>query len=110
MTCNLSYYGLFQRRIMRKMRLIDADKLKEYVNSISSGLLCEWDTLGVLSAIDKQQSIDAVSVVRCKDCVHCEYPGAEKEWCKKGHIYRGATWFCADGERKGGEQNAVGNG
>ena len=63
MTCNLSYYGLFQRRIMRKMRLIDADKLKEYVNSISSGLLCEWDTLGVLSAIDKQQSIDAVPVV-----------------------------------------------
>lgn len=41
------------------MRLIDADKLKEYVSSISSGLLCEWDTLGVLSAIDKQQTVDA---------------------------------------------------
>ena len=45
------------------MGLIDTDRLKEYVNSISSGLLCEWDTLGVLSAIDKQQSVDAEPVV-----------------------------------------------
>ncbi len=39
-------------------------------------------------------------IVRCKDCKHCEYPDAEKEWCKKGHIHRNAeTWYCADGER-----------
>jgi len=40
-------------------------------------------------------------IVRCKDCKHCEYPNAEREWCKKGHLHGNAeTWFCADGERK----------
>lgn len=39
-------------------------------------------------------------IVRCKDCKHCEYPNAEREWCKKGHLHGNAeTWFCADGER-----------
>ena len=44
---------------------------------------------------------EAEAVVRCKDCKYCEYPEAEKEMCKKGHIHRNAeTWFCADGERR----------
>jgi len=44
-------------------------------------------------------------VIRCKDCKYCEYPDAEKEWCKKGHLHGNAeTWFCADGERKGGAE------
>ena len=42
-------------------------------------------------------------VIRCKDCKYCEYPNAEKEWCKKGHLHGNAeSWFCADGERKEG--------
>lgn len=58
--------------------------------------------------IDPDGSIpfaSAKELVRCKDCKYCEYPDAEKEWCKKGHIYRGATWYCADGERKDGDQD-----
>ena len=40
-------------------------------------------------------------IVRCKDCRYCEYPNAEREWCKRGHLHGNAeTWFCADGERK----------
>lgn len=40
-------------------------------------------------------------IVRCKDCKYCEYPNAEKEWCKKGHLHGNAkNWFCADGERR----------
>ena len=39
-------------------------------------------------------------IVLCKDCKHCEFPNAEREWCKKGHLHGNAeTWFCADGER-----------
>lgn len=38
-------------------RLKDTDKLKEYVNRISTNLLNEWDTLGVLEAIDKQPTL-----------------------------------------------------
>lgn len=40
------------------MRLIDADKLKEYVNSKSTHPLCEWDAAGVLMAIDEQETIE----------------------------------------------------
>lgn len=44
---------------------------------------------------------EAEAVVRCKDCKYCEYPEAEREWCKKGHLHGNAeTWFCADGERR----------
>lgn len=44
---------------------------------------------------------DMVEVVRCKDCKYCEYPKAEKEWCKKGHLHGNAEhWFCADGKRR----------
>ena len=40
-------------------------------------------------------------LVRCKDCRYCEYPDAEREWCKKGHLHGNAnTWFCADGKRR----------
>ena len=40
------------------MRLIDADKLKEYVKSKSTHPLCEWDTAGVLMAIDEQETVE----------------------------------------------------
>ena len=43
-------------------RLISADGLKGYVNSISTHWLNEWDTVGVLAAIDKQPTIDAEPV------------------------------------------------
>lgn len=38
-------------------RLIDADALKAYVNSLSTHPLNEWDTWGVLAAIDKQPTV-----------------------------------------------------
>lgn len=41
------------------MRLIDADALKVYVSSLSTHPLNEWDTWGVLAAIDKQPTITA---------------------------------------------------
>lgn len=95
------------------MRLIDADELKRYINSISSGLLCEWDTLGVLSAIDKQQAVDAVPVVRCKDCKYahmtvrgeCKYCDV---WFPDEAIYADGDFFCANGKRKDGEQDGQG--
>lgn len=43
-------------------RYIDADALKDYVNSISTHWLNEWDTLGVLAAIDKAKTVDVQEV------------------------------------------------
>ncbi len=94
---------------MAEQRLIDANKLKQYVDSISGSWLSEWDTLGVLSAIDKQQTADAVEVVRCEDCEHC-YVNREGvvafNECELNHAHVQANdWFCADGVRKSDEYN-----
>lgn len=42
-------------------RLIDADALKNHVNAVSTHWLNDWSTLGVLAAVDKQPTVDAVS-------------------------------------------------
>ena len=49
------------------MRPIDADALKAYVNSLSTHPLNEWDTWGVLAAIDKQPTIPAPRWHRVED-------------------------------------------
>lgn len=41
-------------------RYIDADALAKYINSLSTHPLNEWDTQGVLMAIDKQPTADVV--------------------------------------------------
>jgi hypothetical protein len=88
---------------MKKIRLIDADALKESVhahdyvlkdclNSTDKGMF----TVGIMQAIDEQPTIDAVSVIRCKDCKwyefdvshRCGYTGlngyiAEDDFCSK---------------------------
>ena len=84
------------------MRLIDAKEIERQVkeafkeNPVVMGMLLRW--------IRKQPTIDAVPVVRCKDCKFaiksalsgypiCRYFGAEMD---KGD-------FCSKGERKDGD-------
>ena len=97
------------------MRLIDADSLKDYIDCghlRPPTELC-FSELDVCNMIDKRPTIDAVEVVRCKDC---------KWWDKDDnysygycmamkHGYMSANWeigiyrkykgdfYCADGER-----------
>ena len=63
------------------MRLIDADALKELIaanvypvcdvfNSRDYGMF--W-TGGIEKAIDDAPTVDAVEVVRCKDCIYFHY-------------------------------------
>ncbi len=66
---------------------------QEQMKGRSDGCDCMREALARL----KEQP----DIVRCKDCKYCEYPNAEKEWCKKGHLHGNAkNWFCADGERR----------
>lgn len=44
-------------------RLIDANALKVHINGVSTHWLNDWSTLGVLAAVDKQPTVDAVPVV-----------------------------------------------
>lgn len=95
------------------MRLIDADALKELIvsnvypiadafNSRDYGMF--W-TGGIEKAIDEMPSIDAVPVVRCKDCKYayitndgeCKYCDI---WFPVEAKYLDGDYYCASAERK----------
>ena len=95
-------------------RLIDADALKESVpktnvdafeNCRNCTTLMDYE---VTELIDKQPTVDAVEVVRCKECKFWDrtnmvtdigFPDLAR--CLRGHEdYSDEFWYCADGERK----------
>lgn len=89
-------------------RLIDADALIEYLKKTWG----KWDEDDWYEAqakdameddieiVNKQPTIDAVEVVRCKECKFCSI---HNQWCKRHNKMTSDNWFCADGERKDGE-------
>lgn len=109
---------------MSEVRMIDANKLKNDVNaqvsilnalSVSTGIdelrqIGEELQRGMFAEIDKQPTVNAVPVVRCKDCLyHTDaYPYDEEDelipsnavFCRHFEVIRDKNWFCADGERK----------
>ena len=47
------------------------------------------------------RKIDAVEVVRCKDCEHhIKAPKTTDVWCERVDGLLQGDWFCADGERR----------
>ena len=94
-------------------RLIDADALMNVIRqheyrlatkqgSIDYGMF----TLGIQQAVDEQQTIDAVPVVRCRDCKHCD---PENHHCDHhmgtaAPLRRKPDDFCSYGERKEGDE------
>lgn len=107
------------------MRLIDGDALMEtirahdyplraYFNSTDNGMF----TLGIQQAVDEQPTVDAVPVVRCRDCeLWNDWDSAGKESlgnyvCSCAHwsvedgavLYTRPTDYCSYGERKGGDE------
>ena len=97
------------------MRLIDADKLIEVIDEIDwfsfykgfivNGAECEekalYKAVDIIAAVDTAPTVDAVPVVRCRDCKH--YHDFETHFdCS--HPYGmdcvGRTDFCSYGERR----------
>lgn len=62
------------------MRLIDADALKELRHNYIQGKI-KFDG-NEYDLIDKCPTIDAVEVVRCKDCLSCE-----AKFKRNGEVY-----------------------
>lgn len=102
------------------MRIIDADALQNLLLPVAIGLEKEYGSLGgavsgVMQHVDNAPTVDAVQVVRCRECEHYD---AETQWCDiHSHFVmpdgefctpaESAEWkmfdedyFCADGERK----------
>lgn len=78
------------------MRLIDADALKEWVENVTES---DWGWQEMLDRIDSAPTIDAVPVVRCKDCEHWQYDKLFNEGFCKGES-REPDFFCSRGKRK----------
>lgn len=82
------------------MRLIDAEKLVDMLYDNEFAALCPLDE--VSGVVDACPTVDAVPVVRCKDCIYtrklygrlvCKYGTCS------GCILR-EDFFCANGERR----------
>lgn len=74
------------------MKLIDADALCEYANNTKDKTIDANDIM-------RFPTVDAVPVVRCKDCKH------RTELCGDGwhpctDMAVNDNWYCADGERR----------
>ena len=63
-----------------------------------------WHFTGIRAAIEAAPAVDAVPVVRCKDCAHwkpCEVKGFEgKKYCEWAGWLVGENTYCVYGEVK----------
>lgn len=80
-------------------RLIDADVLKKDLTRFYDGEVV------ARKLIDEQPTVDAVEVVRCRDCKNSEHWYADRRRCFLWHengvsVFDGG--FCNYGERKDG--------
>ena len=107
---------------MAEQILIDADEAKKRLRAVRDWFCgypgTEQDKLArsvakmCIKELDKVKPADAVEVVRCKDCKHCNDVSAipfiadsQKLVCMKGVNWRAVepNHFCSYGERREGE-------
>lgn len=84
-------------------RLIDANELRQTIES-KIYWSAIYDGLDMLEAIDDAPTVDAVEVVRCKDCIY----GAKddgRQCCNYDTLkqFVPEDFYCAFGERKNNE-------
>ena len=87
-----------QNMNVSNMKLIDRNALKSkihYTDDFYETPFVEWDDIA------EQPTVDAVPVVRCRDC-----RWFSDNWCNEVHAHPiREDDFCSYGERKGGERD-----
>jgi len=86
------------------MRLIDADALgvTDFELALCGGdykELCKT----LIAKVESAPVIDAVPVVRCKDCKYCHIEDEYEAWCHGGLpavLTRATEDFCSHGQRR----------
>ena len=101
----LSRIGTVQTEKGKTMRLIDAGKLRaEYLGmpNCYNGFSDSYDKAMIVDMVDEQPTIDAVPVVRCKDCTEFSDDDEEDGWgfCNNTGVGMERDGFCSCGERK----------
>ncbi len=99
------------------MRLIDADGLRRRIVAFCTGCSTTYLIVeNIVMMINQADTVDAVSVVRCRDCVHRqgdEYPMCmlHTEPYANARGYKGEAvcvemnGFCSYGERRKSNEN-----
>ena len=89
-------------------RLIEYDKVYEYAwNGVNGGAMEYEDFDAIINAIDAVPTVDAVEVVRCRDCKHFVAPqGVPVCGCFYGLGFpnKSGDDFCSYGERRADAQ------
>ena len=83
-------------------RYVDADALKEWIDEYVS-VFKKSDTREIKGYIEHQPTIDAVSVVRCKNCKKSHIDGKTTHylWCTEWGRSTDTFGYCERGEREG---------
>ncbi len=91
-----------------KMRLIDADKLLDYIDvgHLRSPTEICFSDLDVKNIVDKSPTVDAVKIVRCKNCCYYKTDTAycqerHKGYCDFDNTIKPQKHYCAFGKDKG---------
>lgn len=98
---------------MAEKRLIDAYALQNILLPITTALEHEYGSLGgavsgCMKHIDNAPTVDAVSVVRCKDCIYYHKEiGYGFGQCSKCSLMPYQDDFCSYGERKEGADDGI---
>lgn len=85
------------------MQIADLEKVKERVYGYFPNIIMD---MAVIRFLDKQPTVDAVEVVRCKKCRHCEIVDeTQRYFCRKplgvcGFVPVNPDDFCSYGELK----------
>ena len=82
------------------MRLIDADALPRLMQIFEANGKRREQEVVLAKIIDNAPTIDAVPVVRCKDCGH--YDNADR-WCSLNRFICGKEDFCTWGRKDDGK-------
>ena len=87
-------------KVPNEKRLIDADAFLEKMK-------CTSRYFNVVFDVEEMSTVDAVEVVRCKDCKHCDPENyhCDHPMSTSAPLSRKLDDFCSYGERKEGANN-----
>ena len=95
-----------RERTASEKRLIDANALKSYMDECSKETRFRVYYGYAKSFIDDAPTVDAVEVVRCRDCYHETHDGSGRPYCLQLKMYlnKELDFFCKYGKRKEGAE------
>ena len=87
------------------MRLIDAEVMLQEIKKADEAdpdLATCWSRGSIRRVIEGLPPVDAVVVVRCKECKQADYSGCADGmvYCMEHSCYMNENGYCSDGERE----------